>query len=295
MRLRVAESSAEYVDLGESSSVFIIRNRALEDLLFDRALMGVAFRRTCLLASRLFLRHILDELRYRHPAELLILGKGLAYQLGAAYAEETGENLPVNMVATTRPGVEADDAKIDLPYARLDAGGEILIIGDTVASGATAVAALDEYVSQHVLSHVYLFSHAGTSIGARRIATYCRSRGIGLSIMYGLASFGLGENGFDLSFLHPDTRTSADYVERARSLYGDKQVSAVGWDFGSQMMSPNKYMQLSWVEARALNLGEGVLGKECAVESASSLLHEEAAFRAKADRIWPDRGRAGEG
>jgi hypothetical protein len=294
VRLQVSESAAEQVDLGEASSVFIVRNQALENLLFDRALMGVAFRRTCLLASRLFLRHILDELSYRRPAELLILSKGLAYQLGAAYADEAGENLPVNVVATTRVGVEADDAKIDLPYGRLDAGGETLVIGDTVASGATIVAALDEYVSQHALSHVYLLSYAGTSVGARRIASYCRSRSIGLSIMYGLASFGLGENGFDLSFLHPDTITSPEYAERARSLYGDKQVSAVGWDFGSQMMAPDKYMQLSWVEARALNLDEGVLGKVRAVGPAGSLQHEEPAFRANADRIWPGRGPAGE-
>lgn len=99
----------------EGSRVFIVENNALERLLFDRNLIGVVFRDACLDASRLFVRHIADDIGYTNSmSELVVLSKGLLYQLGVAVSDETGTGLPLNLVATTRIDVSSEDATIDI-------------------------------------------------------------------------------------------------------------------------------------------------------------------------------------
>ncbi len=285
MRAKVVSSCAELIALGGGDSIYLVHNDALEKILFDRKMVGVLFRRVCLSASCLFIRHIVDEVESDRVAELLILSKGLVYQLSEAFALESGRNLPTNVVATTRVGVEGDTAKIDVPYTRFDAGGDTLIIGDTVASGSTIVTALAEYRRDRALLSVYIISYAGSLVGARRILAYCRAHGIEVTILYGLAAFGLGGNGFDLSFLHPDTVARIEYVERARSLYCGRAVSAVGWDFGSQAMAPRKYRELSWIESRMMGLGDDVLGEIRRPSSLDSLWREKDAFSLQIDQI----------
>lgn len=267
--------------------LYIVTNDALERLLLNRNLTGLPFRNVCLEASRMFVRHLADELEPEEVSELIILSKGLVYQLASAVAIELERNLPSNLVATTRHTVVSDYAKIELSYTRFDAGGSTILIGDTVASGATIVAALESYRLIHRLERVLIVSYAGATVGARRIADYCRSLRIDCTILFGLAAFGLGKNGFDLSFNHPETVTDDVYRRRFGEQFGKKQVSAVGWDFGSQAMAPAKYRELTWVEAKRHGLhGSEALAAEKMPENNGSLMHESAAF---ADTDWPGR------
>jgi hypothetical protein len=94
-----------------------------------------------------------------------------------------------------------------------------------------------------------VFAIAGSVMGGQAIAKFCSSNGIDLTLAYGLAAFGLGSNGFDLSFLHPDTITNEKYLDHARRVYKDKPISAVGWDFGTQAQATRKYKMLCWLEA----------------------------------------------
>ncbi|MWA02620.1 hypothetical protein F8568_020015 [Actinomadura sp. LD22] len=291
------QSVAEPVgDARDGPRLFIVRNAALESLLFDRNLMGVDFRRTCLRCSRHLIAHIADECPSGDTAELMILSKGLVYQLGEAMAAETGRTLPTNMIATARTAVSHDTARIEVPYCCLDAPAGVLIIGDTVASGATIVAALRRYLDVHPLRRVYVLSFAGTLLGATRIAEFCARHGVEATFLYGLAAFGLGANGFDLSFLHPDTITHSTYVERAREQFAGKPVSAVGWDFGSQCMAPRKYRRLTWVEAASWDLRDA----DCfqvAEEPGdwAELAHERAAYEHTLQHLGPEDRRTVDG
>jgi hypothetical protein len=240
----------------EPARLFLAHNAALEQLLFDRHLMGTPFRRACEMASAHFVSHFADEFAPLHAelAECVILSKGLAYDLRNAYTSVTGRNLPANFVATRRKKVTASQAQIEVAYANIDAPAESLIIGDTIASGATICAVVDECRKRFSLRRVFVFAIAGSGRGAKRIAHHCAALGLDTTIVLGLAAFGLADNGFDLSFLHPDTRARREYVERARVLYDGKPISSVGWDFGSQLFSPAKYLSLCAVEARLWEL-----------------------------------------
>lgn len=266
MITQVEASRITRVSLDSGVDVHLVHNAALEALLFDRNLIELPFRKTCLAASEFFLRHITDELAAAATlAELVILSKGLAYQLGEAYASVIGENLPTNLIATQRRSVLEDEVSIEVTYRRFDAGGETLLIGDTVASGATICSALAQYMQAHTLRSVFVLSYAGSVLGANRIAQFCQQNGIAFRLLYGLAAFGLAPNRFDLSFLDPATIAEPPYVERARLLFSNRAVSAVGWDFGSQSMAPQKYRYLSWVEAKRWDL-EGDPALDVAVE-----------------------------
>jgi hypothetical protein len=259
--------------------LLIVKNDALESLLLDRNVAGIEFKRRCREASKAFVRHLADDLQSRETSELVILSKGVAYQLSDAVEHELSLNLPMNLISTTRAAVVGDRVSIEVTYQRFDAGGSHLLIGDTVASGATIVAALEAYGSVHDLVSVSLVSYAGSVVGAQRIATYCAQHGIALNMIFGLAAFGLGENGFDLSFLHPDSITEQAYRDWAARQFDGKPVSAVGWDFGTQYVAPKKYGYLCWAEARHWGLvGHPSLSLAQEPPDLDVLANEQAAF-----------------
>ncbi|MDH6554711.1 hypothetical protein [Streptomyces sp. SAI-041] len=276
----------EVVGENDSFRLFLVHNTPLERLMFDRNLIGVEFRRACLEASSLFIGHMVDECDPEDSAELLILSKGIVYQLAEAVAVQTGKNLPINLIATSRVSVSADHVEIEVPYARFEAPSSTLIVGDTVASGATIITALHRFRQQHFLHRLYVVSYAGSLVGARKIADYCQEHDVEVTFLFGLAAFGLAENGFDLSFLHPATITRDEYRRRAAEQFDGKPVSAVGWDFGSQTMAPRKYRELCWIEAEMWKL-QGLPSFKSAERPSdlTALQHEAAAYSTIANEI----------
>jgi hypothetical protein len=223
----------------------------------------------------------------RDSCELVLLSKGLAYDLAAANEALVGYGLPVNLVATRRAHVTSETALIEVPYQRLDTRSKRLLIGDTVASGASICRAIEAYLEVAPVEHVTVLSIAGAGSGAATIARFCANRGITVDFFFGLAVFGLGVNGFDLAFLHPETMASPDLMVRAHKVFQGKAISAVGWDFGSQYMAPIKYRNLCWVEAEIWGMHGSQLF-QCELEPIdwSPLSGERDAFR----RTHPELG-----
>lgn len=280
MITRIPGSFLEKIECADSwPRIYLAHNEPLEHIMFDRNLTGIEFRRACLAASILFVDHLADEFDAESAAELLILSKGIVYQLAEAVARQTGKNLPTNFIATSRVSVSDDHVGIAIPYTNFDAPSRTLLIGDTVASGATITAALERYRQFHPLDAIFIASYAGALVGAHRIAEYCRLHEIDVAFLFGLAGFGLASNGFDLSFLHPETITRDEYRTRAAQQFNGRPVSAVGWDFGSQATAPQKYRQLCWIEAEKWELQGTACFKEAERPSGPNLLrHEEAAY-----------------
>jgi hypothetical protein len=264
-----------------SINAYIVENLALEAILFNRNLMGVEFIRACETASAYFFEHFRDELQDSADlAELMVLSKGWCYRLFDAYAQVFRSTLPINMIATRRAVVEGSSVQIEVPYYNYDVPVARLVIGDTVASGTTICTAIAHYLKHHPLREVFVFAIAGSSVGIRRIHSFCESRGIQFHAALGLAAFGLGQNGFDLPFLHPQTVTSDKYRNRAAIQTQGKTISAPGWDFGSQAMAPRKYRMLSWVEAQITGLSGTEVFQETEHPEQPSLIHkEEAAYK----------------
>jgi hypothetical protein len=248
----IGGSHIERVQIPGIDRAFIMRNSSLEAVLFNRNLIGLEFTQACESASRAFLSHLKPELTsiIEDVAELMILSKGMYFWIHNAFAQVFERNLEINFAATRRVEVSSNSAQVEIPYFNFDAPAENLIIGDVLASGATMCTALSHYLDYCQLKRVFVFSIAGSVIGGQTLANFCRSRGVELTLIYGLAAFGLSLNGFDLPFLHPDTITCDEYRYRAASVYEGKPISAVGWDFGTQAQAIRKYKMLCWIEAK---------------------------------------------
>ena len=242
------------------NSLYIASNPWLEQLLFDRSLIGARFSRLCLQSVEAMVAHFERELSNPEDvAELVLLSKGAQYRLGEAIENTLGYRPQTNFLAASRNKVIGGEVTVGIDYASLDAPAKTAVIGDTVASGETVCTALEYYLQHHKLERVVLLSLAGSSVGAARISRFCSDQGIDLMMAFGLAAFGLADNGFDLAFLHPDTICADLYKRRAVEVFKNLPISAVGWDFGSQVQAIEKYRALCWVEAKYWGLdGSGL-------------------------------------
>ena len=270
---------------GACGEVFIATSPALEQLLLDREAVGLEFSRRARAAVADLFGNVADELKSGNFAELVLLSKGVVYDLRGA-AERAGVSLPTNLMATSREAVSGHDASVSVTYRSIATPAESLVIGDTVASGASICAAISAYSEVRPLRRVIVLALAGAGVGVRRIAHFCEARDIEFTAVLGLASFGLAPNGFDLSFLDEDTDCDARYREETLQRFGGAPVSAVGWDFGSQAIAEDKYRALCWVERKYWGLEQtDALKVSRRPTSRGQIEHERAAFQTRLPNI----------
>lgn len=250
------KSSMKPIQVDGTNNAYIIENEFLEKILFNRNLIELPFTENCEYATYCFFKHFSDEIRYHGNdiAELMVLTKSIYYWCHNAFAKAFNKNLQTNFVYTSRDIVSEEGINVAVRTCNFDAPVKNLIIGDTIASGETITVALNEYLKNCPLEKVYIFSIVGSKVGGQRILNFCKKNNIEVALAYGLAAFGLAPNGFDLSFLHPDTITSPEYLNRANIVYKGRPVSSAGWDFGSQAQAIQKYRMLCWVEEKYWDL-----------------------------------------
>lgn len=278
------DSEMYNANIEDIENAYIIKNISLENILFNRNLIGLQFTENCELATYNYFRHFLPEIDSLEDnfAELIILTKGIYYWGHNAFAKAFNKNLQANFIYTSRDQVSEEGVKVVVRASNFDAPVKHLFIGDTIASGETICVALNEYLKYHDLEHVYIFSIVGSKIGGQKIYIFCKRKKIKLTIGYGLAAFGLAPNGFDLSFLHPDTITSEEYIEKAIVVYKGKPVSSAGWDFGTQAQATKKYKMLCWTEEKYWKLENSGVFKETKQPTDLRLIEKEyAAFNDK--------------
>jgi hypothetical protein len=276
----LSNSQLQKVEISDLPNAFIISNSHLESILLNRNQIGLEFTRQCELSTKAFLEHFRSEITLSISdglAELMLLSKGLYYWMHNAFAEVFDENLEINFAATKRVKVSSGSVRVEVPYFNFDSPASTLILGDTIASGTTVCEALSCYLKHWPLKRVFVFTIAGSIVGGQSISRFCESHNVELTVAYGLAAFGLGTNGFDLSFLHPDTITSDKYRELSRALYDGKPVSAAGWDFGTQAQAVKKYRMLSWLEAERWGLQNNSCFAEKEPPGTSTLIEKERA------------------
>lgn len=254
----LSDSFAYKVNLDSTTKCWIIENLPAEQLLFNRGLIGKDFSEICYEESSLMLKHIEDQLDFENLSEIIVLSKGFYYQLFTAARNTLNKNLQINFIATKRIMDMSGACNVAVSYSDFSVLSDDVIIGDTIVSGATICTVLSAYLEKHAIRNLFILSYCGSVVGGILINHFCKKHNINLTIIYSLAAFGLASNGFDLSFLHPDTITAKKYIERAEKYYHGKAVSAVGVDFGSQSQCVEKYMNLCSLEKDYWDLGDDV-------------------------------------
>ena len=238
---------------------FILESSALEAFLFDRTVVGIPL----LNAAREATTHWLGALRERQlisagdeVAGLTILTGGLYYGLQPAWQTVFGSLLPENFIGIKRHLDERNQWLADYHYASFEAPCRTVLVGDTVASGASVSQGIRAFASwgvEHGLEEVHFFSACGSRVGGQRIRQTCVDLGLKATFTHGLAAFGMAEQGWqlpdtDLPWLHPDTITQPHYQQRAESAFQGKPVCAIG-DWGMRCKNPKAYLHEWQAEA----------------------------------------------
>lgn len=226
---------------GLPEETYILESRAVERLLFGRELVGQEFADECARASTDFCRLLAARLDTDDVSELLILNGGRYYGLAGAYGRVFGRPLAVNELKATRRCTPDGTWAADVSYRHYAYKSRTLLVGDTVATGVSARVALEDFFSYHLPEQIVFFTICGGIPGARVIAETCARHGVRLTLVFGLAAFGLAENGTDLPFLHPATVTAPRYLARAAEVYGGKPICAIG-DWGDRGENPAGYL-----------------------------------------------------
>jgi hypothetical protein len=231
---------------------YILESPALESYLFDRTVVGIPL----LNAAREATVHWLAALRDNklltpdeNVASLTILTGGLYYGLQPAWQTVFGSLLPENFIGIKRHLNKRNQWFADYHYVSFEAPCETILVGDTVASGASVsqgIRAFADWAIPRGLKQVHFFSECGSRVGGKRILETCEKLGLDASFTHGLAAFGMSERGWqlpdtDLPWLHPDTLTQPHYHRRAEIAFQGKPVCAIG-DWGMRCKNPKAYL-----------------------------------------------------
>jgi len=241
------------------TDTYILETPALESFLFDRTVVGIPL----LNAAREATVHWLASLRDNNlldsseqVAGLTILTGGLYYGLQPAWQTVFGTLLPENFIGVKRHLDQRQQWFADYHYVSFEAPCDTVLIGDTVASGASVIQGLQafaEWAKPRGLRKVHFFSACGSRIGGQRIRAACAALDIQATFTHGLAAFGMAEQGWqlpdtDLPWLHPDTITQPHYLQRAQAAFQGKPVCAIG-DWGMRCKNPKAYLHEWQAEA----------------------------------------------
>ena len=152
-------STIKLVDLDtKENSIYIMENKYTEEIVLNRGLIGLEFANACYNGSKLFISHFADELNdIDDIAELMLLSKGFYYRLFDAYTDVLKKNLQINFLATKRV-MNENIANIEVRYSDISAKASTLIIGDTIATGNSIVAALEHYEKTCKIKRLFIFS-----------------------------------------------------------------------------------------------------------------------------------------
>ena len=240
---------------------FILESSSLESFLFDREVVGIPLLNAARAATQDWLTALRDrELLSAEAANcagLTILTGALYYGLQTAWQSVFGSLLPENFIGIKRHLDERDRWRADWQYVSFEAPCKTIFICDTVASGVSVSEGLKVFAhwgKEHGLQQVHFFSACGSQVGGRRILQTCESLGLRATFTHGLAAFGLAEKGWqlpdtDLPWLHPDTVTNPEHMERARVAFHCKPICAIG-DWGMRCKNPKQYLR-EWEEEKA--------------------------------------------
>lgn len=202
---------------------FIVESDSIDRLLVvpGRKLLGLERLNTAFEATTTWCRALAEWGFLPESPEdvctMTVLAEGIGHNLPAALAtalaphHARGDNfMGVSRFALPK---QADDAYTPfdarVKYLRVESPAPVWVMLDTVATGATLVRGLEAaFANAPKPKQILLGTPAGSAVGMRKIAEVCELHGVGLTLFFFGAVFGLWEDGTALPWAHRDTLLS---------------------------------------------------------------------------------------
>lgn len=237
---------------------YILRSPALEEILFNRGLVGQELQKASFRASRAFfemLKPEIDQYKFSERIELVNLTGSLYYYLSGAHGKVFNNPLGQNFAGIRRKPIKGKiDEKgkqvfdVEVNYTSFEAPGKICFMGETIATAVSSEKGLKKFLpwaTQNGLKKLIIFSICGSKDGAVRLNQFCAKNypDIELVFVFGLGLLGLGNDGTALMW-RPDNGdepiTIPEYLEKGNEVYLPGEC-AIG-DWGLRFKNPNKYL-----------------------------------------------------
>ena len=237
---------------------YLVESKAAKEILTNHFLVGTPLVHKSHQAVKDCLTAYSHLLAYpssaAQVAEVVPLSGALTYDLLNAYFEQFHQMINRCFIGIRRfqkPDGSWDTQASYSNFEGLSEETNLVFIGDTIATGVTMTRVI-QMVQAHIQSpvHFIIISIAGSFIGAQRIIKLEKSlqssfKGTTIHCFFTQAFFGLETNGTDMPILHPDTITTNEFRDYARSKLGDylgRHLCSV-LDWGKRTNSPQKHLE----------------------------------------------------
>ncbi len=243
-------------------NTYIVCSQAGRDVLYKPYLAGIELQNAMEKVSEVLLRAkrevAINGERRDRLVELVYLSGGLYYQINHGFKKAHGFAIPQCFIGLQRARVEGTEGQFiaRVGYENFESlpNNATVIIGDTIATGATMVKGLQHLENQlfeknYKLNKLVIVTLAGSTEGARRIkkeVDKLRLENPELKVYFiaceGL--FTLMPDGTDLRFLEKDSVMPDEAREYAIETYGEwlgKNMKCAVFDWGTRCKNPAKH------------------------------------------------------
>jgi len=242
---------------------YIICSDAARSVLYSPHTAGKklqdAMEKNSAIFAQVLHKHVLSGARREEVCELVFLSGGLYYALNEGFKKEFSFALPQCFIGVQRQRVEgkAGQFRAVSGYENFESlsNGAHVVIGDTVATGATLVkgiqllldAAEDRGFS---IASISVISLACSIDGARKLSKIAKRQVIPqhpecrVSLFACEMLFHLMPDGIDLRFLMPDSiypEESGQECERRYGKYLSKNMRGAVFDWGTRCKNPSAH------------------------------------------------------
>ncbi len=245
-------------------NTYIICSKASRNILYNPHIAGQELQGSMEEMSSVFIKALTEKAlkgtRLGDVVEFVLLAGGLYYFLAPAFRKVHGHALPQCFLGIKRQRVEGTEGEFRAvsTYENFESLPKeaVVLIGDTIATGATLVraisdleAAVDEKGGR--LGKLVVCSLACSTEGARRLRKLEerlreRNKDFQLYLIVAEQLFHLMPDGTDLRFLGVDTMMPPETREHTMERYGDflgKEMKCAVFDWGTRCKNPKKHYE----------------------------------------------------
>lgn len=265
---------------------YIVCSQATRDVLYRPHLAGIELQKAMERVGEVLVKSIteiaLDGTKREKAVELVYLSGGLYYNINHGFKQVHNFAIPQCFIGIQRVRVEGTEGQFSarVGYENFESlpDNATVIIGDTIASGATMIKGL-QYLEDQLfeknfkLDKLVISTIAGSTEGTRRIkkaVEKLKSSHPGLKTYFiaGEQFFTLMPDGTDLRFLEHDSLMPEETRQYTLSTYGEwlgAKMKCAVFDWGTRCKNPAKhyleFLEFVEKELESNNIPEGARAK----------------------------------
>ncbi len=240
-------------------NTYIITSEKIKKVLYNPHLAGKKLQDAMEEVSTIFIKAISDkglkEVKPSSVVEYVLLAGGLYYNINYGFKKVYDRALPQCFLGIKRQRIEGTDGKFTAvtTYENFESlqNDTTVIVGDTIASGATIIRAIQNLEDaleekDYSLKNLIIISLACSTKGARKLKKIEKKIKGNLYLFVAEQLFHVMPNGTDLRFLKEETIIPDETRQYTLKTYGEflgQEMKCAVFDWGTRCKNPKKHYE----------------------------------------------------